>query len=391
MITRFSSLYAGHVDLDEMGQNATPVNERRQTNEQLVTVFAKAEAMALCMDRNGYDTLWMAEHHFQHEGYECIPNLMMLGVHLTHLTERLKIGCGFNIAPMWHPLRLAEDFATADILTDGRIVFGLGRGYHTREVESLGGPMLDQDENREYFEEQTEIIFKAFANESFSHHGKHYDLPPRVPYRGYELKELTLVPRPIHPVECWQPIVSGSERGLDFMVKHGIKGVVGGGSALMSEGPMVGYRDALARAGIEAELGTGLAVGVNFHIADSKEQAIKEATPFYEEHIKMFAALGFFRGLSDEQLDAVAQRGGWAEAGIPTLHEACESRSWYCGPPEGFVEYLHELDEAAPGIEMVNVQASMGTPQKVIIEQLEWFAKAVMPEFQPANAEAAAR
>ena len=386
MITRFSSLYAGHVDLDDMGQDATPVNERRHSNDHLATVFSKAEAMAVCMDKNGYDTLWMAEHHFQHEGYECIPNLMMFGVHLSHVTEHLKIGCGFNIAPMWHPLRLAEDFATADILTDGRMVFGLGRGYHTREVESLGGPMLDQDENRDYFEEQTEIIFKAFNNESFSHHGKYYDLPPRVPYRGYELEELTLVPRPTHPVETWQPIVSASERGLDFMVKHGIKGVVGGGSALMSEGPMVAYRDALSRAGIDSQLGEGLSVGVNFHIADTKEQAIKEATPFYEEHIKMFAPLGFFRGLSDEQLDVVAQRGGWAEAGIPSLEEACDSRSWYCGPPEGFVEYLQELGAGAPGLEMVNVQASMGTPQQVMIEQLEWFAGAVMPAFQTAPA-----
>jgi len=92
------------------------------------------------MDELGYDTLWLAEHHFQHEGYECIPNLLMMGVHLSHLTRRLKIGCGFNIAPMWHPLRLAEDFATADILTGGRVVFGLGRGYHTREVETLGRP-----------------------------------------------------------------------------------------------------------------------------------------------------------------------------------------------------------------------------------------------------------
>ena len=49
----------------------------------------------------------------------------------------LKIGCAFNVTPMWHPLRLAEDYATADLLTGGRIVFGVGRGYHTREVEVL--------------------------------------------------------------------------------------------------------------------------------------------------------------------------------------------------------------------------------------------------------------
>jgi len=382
VITRFSSLYAGHVDLEDMGQDATPANERRHSNEHLATVFSKTEAMARCMDELGYDTLWLAEHHFQHEGYECIPNLLMMGVHLSHLTEHLKIGCGFNVAPMWHPLRLAEDFATADILTGGRVVFGLGRGYHTREVETLGGPMLDQDENRDYFEEQAEVIFKAFDNESFSHHGKYFDAPAQVPYRGYDLEELTLVPRPTHPVETWQPIVSASPRGLDFMVKHGIKGVVGGGSALMSEGPVGAYHEAQARAGIEVEVGTDLAIGINFHIADTKEQAIKEATPFYEEHIKMFAPLGFFRGLDDEQLGAVAQRGGWSEAGIPTLDEACESRSWYCGPPEGFVEYLQELGDSVPGAEMVNVQASMGTPQQVMIEQLEWFAGAVMPAFQ---------
>ena len=139
MITKFSSLYAGHIDLGEMGQDATPANARRYSNEQLMTVFSKSEALAKTMDRLGYDTLWFAEHHFQHEGYECVPNILMLGVHLAHVTQQLKIGCGFNICPMWHPLRLAEDYATADILTDGRIVFGVGRGYHTREVETLDG------------------------------------------------------------------------------------------------------------------------------------------------------------------------------------------------------------------------------------------------------------
>ena len=189
------------------------------------------------MDETGWDTLWLAEHHFQHEGNEVIPNLLMAAVHLCHLTKSLKIGCGFNITPMWHPLRLAEDFACADIMTKGRTIFGVGRGYHTREVETFGAPILDQNANRELFEEQVEIIFKAFDNERFSHQGKHYTLPPEVPYRGYTLKELTLVPRPIHlPVEIWQPVVSASARGLDFMVKHGIKGAVGGGAATMEAG-----------------------------------------------------------------------------------------------------------------------------------------------------------
>jgi alkanesulfonate monooxygenase SsuD/methylene tetrahydromethanopterin reductase-like flavin-dependent oxidoreductase (luciferase family) len=260
LITHFDSSFAGHIDMDNVGYGGTPVNDRLFSNEELVTVFSKAEAIAKTLDRCGYDRFWMAEHHFQPEGYECIPNLLLYAVHLAHVTARIKIGCGFNITPMWHPLRLAEDYAVADILTGGRVTFGVGRGYHTREVETFGAPLLDQAANRDLFEEQVDILFKAFNEESFSHQGKFYTLPPEVPYRGYTLKELTLVPRPLHrPVECWQPIQSATARGMDFMAKHGIKGVIGGGSADGGALPRVihAYHDALARAGRETELGNG--------------------------------------------------------------------------------------------------------------------------------------
>ena len=78
-----------------------------------------------------------------------------------------------------------------DHMTKGRVKFGVGRGYHTREVETLGGPMLDKEANREIFEEQIEIIFKAFNEDSFSHESEHYTIPARVPYRGYQLEKLT--------------------------------------------------------------------------------------------------------------------------------------------------------------------------------------------------------
>lgn len=384
MITQFGSLYAGHVDLENIGLEGTPVNERWLSDAHLASVFEKAAAIATRMDQLGYDTLWAAEHRFQREGYECIPNLLLLFVHLAHLTKRIKFGCGFNITPMWHPLRLAEDFAMADILTGGRVIFGVGRGYHTREVESLGGPMLDMEANREIFEEQVEIIFKAFNEESFAHQGKYYTLPPRVPYRGYELQELTLVPRPLRrPVECWQPIVSATQRGLDFMVKHRIKGIVGGGSATMAESPIVAYRDAAQRAGLDWQLGENLAIGVSFHLAATREQALREATPWYEEYVKMFAPLGFVRGLNAEQFRAIDRPGGWAAARVPTLEDAVQAGSWYCGPPEGCIEYLQTLQEKYPGLEVVNASSGMGTPKEVMVEQLEWFGKEVLPAFRP--------
>ena len=383
MITKFSSLFAGHIDLGEMGEDTAPVDERVYSNEELASVFTKSEAIARCMDKLGFHTLWFAEHHFQREGYECIPNILMLAVHLAHLTENLRFGCGFNVSPMWHPLRLAEDFAMADILTKGRVTFGVGRGYHTREVETFGAPMLDQDANRELFEEQLDVMFKAFHQDAFSHHGKHYTLPAQVPYRGYELQDMTLVPRPINtPVECWQPIVSSSPRGLDFMVKHGIKGIIGGGAALMTEGPIQAFQDAHARAGIETQLGENLCLGISFHLAPTKEQAIAEAKPYYEEHVKLFGPLGFLGKLSNEQFAAIGQRGGVTRAGMPTLEDLCASGAWYCGPPEGMIESLHGVSERYPGLDFASAQSAIGTPETVIVEQLEQLAADVMPAFR---------
>ncbi len=386
MITKFDSLFAGHVDMGDIGYAGTAVNDRVFDNDHLSTVFDKAEAIAKTLDREGFDTMWMAEHHFQPEGYECIPNLLMVGVQLAHLTKNLKFGCGFNITPMWHPLRLAEDYATADILTGGRVIFGVGRGYHTREVESFASPLLDQDANRELFEEQVDIIFKAFNESSFSHKGKNYTIPPEVPYRGYDLKEITLVPRPKHlPVECWQPIQGGTERALDFMAKHGIKGLIGGGVAEggAMDNVIYAYRDALVRAGRQNPLpGQDLSVGFHFHLAPTVEQAMGEAQGFFEENLKMFGPLRLTRRMSDEQIRLVSDPKLAPLSGLPTIQGAVESGAFLAGPPERVVEQLKAVEEQYPGLDRVGVSHPVGTPQSVITEQLEWFARDVMPAFK---------
>lgn len=385
MITKFGTLFAGHVDLPEVGYDAPSVNSYWLPNEHLATVYAKTEAIAKVMDRNGYDTLWLAEHHFQREGYECISNILMLGVHLAHLTKKLKIGSAFNIPPMWHPLRLAEDYATADILTGGRIVFGIGRGYHTREVEVFGAPLLDKDENRELFEEQIEVIFKAFNEPSFSHHGKYYDIPPKVPYRGYELEEITLVPRPFNlPVECWQPIVSASERGLNLMAKYGIKGMIGGGAAPGGAADKVvdAWQRVQANHGRELPRGGDLNVGFSCYIADTEEQAINEATKYFEENVKMFAPLGFVGGLTDEQIAATADPLRVKSAGLPTLKDAIKAGSWLCGPPDLIIEKLMDVQKRLPGLEQITLNNTIGMSQDAILEQLDRFAADVMPAFK---------
>jgi alkanesulfonate monooxygenase SsuD/methylene tetrahydromethanopterin reductase-like flavin-dependent oxidoreductase (luciferase family) len=385
MISSFGSLFAGHVDLDNEGFEGTAVNDRWLPDERLAEVFPKSEAIAKLMDRTGYGTFWLAEHHFQREGYECIPNVLLLALHLCHITKHIKIGCGFNVAPMWHPIRMAEDYATVDWLTNGRVIFGVGRGYHSREVESFGAPILDQNANRELFEEQVDIIFRSFNERAFAHQGKHYTIPPEVPYRGYQVKEITLVPRPkTVPVECWQPVVSASERALDVMAKHGIKGIIGGGAAPggANEKVIRAVRDARARAGRETELGGDLCIGFSFHLADSVEQGIKEATPFFEENMKMFAPLGFVPGLRPDQIDALGDPKRARGSNPPTLRNAVKAGSWLIGPPELITEQLMEVQHKYPGLEVVNVGQVVGTPEAVILEQLERFAAQVMPAFK---------
>src|SRR5437762_13830941 len=388
MITKFDSLFAGHVDMDNVGYGGIPVNERRLPDEHLTTVFDKAEGMAKLMDRLGYDTFWMAEQHFQREGYECIPNVLMAALHLAHVTENINLGCGFNICPMWHPLRLAEDYATADILTGGRVIFGVGRGYHTREVQTFGSPLLDQDAKRELVEEQVDSIFKAFNGESFSHKGKHYTLPPEVPYRGYDLKELTLVPRPLRrPVECWQPIQGGSERALEFMAKMGIQGLVGGGSAEggAMHNVVLAWQKAHAKIGKHLELGERMCFGFHFYIADSREQGIREAGKFYEENMKMFGELRLVRVLSEEQIEIMRDPLRAPTAKLPRIEDAINAGGVLCGTPEQIIEHLKGLEKRYPGLDRVSVSLSVGVPKAVCLEQLERFATEVMPAFAKAK------
>ncbi|MDG2286072.1 MAG: hypothetical protein P8N43_11145 [Alphaproteobacteria bacterium] len=176
-------------------------------------------------------------------------------------------------------------------------------------------------------------------------------------------------------------MVSANPRGLDFMIRHGIKGAVGGGAAALSDGPIQAYRDAAARAGQDLKLGENLTIGLFFHLADTKEQAVAEMTPFYEEHIKMFGPLGFVPGLTPEQVKVTQGRGGWYEAGVPDLQHFMDIGAWFAGTSDELIERLKTLEERYPGMELINLSCSLGTPEAVMLEQYQRLAEDVMPHF----------
>src|SRR5487761_2473081 len=265
MIKRFHSLYVGQIALDNIGLDGTPANDRRYASERLSEVFWTARDAARVMDEEGYYALWTAEHHFQHEGYECLPNLIQLGLWLATQTKRIKFGCGFNVLPMWHPIRLAEDYAMADIVTDGRLIMGVGRGYHTREVETFGGPLIDADKNRAYFEEQLQLLLTCFNEERFHFKGKFFECPPQVDYRGYKLNDITMVPRPKHlPVEIFMPVASG--RTIDMMAEYGLKAMVDLNGEKILDDVVRAYQAACAKHGQEKQLGQDMIWGTGLYL-----------------------------------------------------------------------------------------------------------------------------
>lgn len=383
---RFGTLYVGQVDHDTIGFDAPAVNDRRYDDARLAQPLLFAEELAALMDVAGYETLWLAEHHFQPEGYECIPNIPLLATHLAASTERLRFGCGFNVLPTWHPLRLAEDYAMADVLTRGRVRMGVGRGYHSREVVNLRHPDATDDDARELFEEQVEVLMKALREPEFSHDGRFYQLPPPgVAYRGYELAKLSLVPKPQHATEVWQPVVSATDRALDFMVRHGLSAFIGGGAASggASEEVARRWQATLASGGRDTDLGGDLIFGFSFFLADTVAEAKKAGRPILEEYQKMFAPLGFAGDVSEEQLRRLGDPATAATAGLGTIDEAVDAGSWLVGPAEAIIDFFGRLLETYPGLREVMVAQPVGAQQPVIAEQLQRFAEEVMPHFAP--------
>ena len=377
MIKRFHALYVGQIALDNIGRAGTPADDRRYSNDRLSEVFWTARDVARLMDELGYYALWTAEHHFQREGYECFPNLTQLGLWLATQTRRLKFGCAFNILPMWHPIRLAEDYAMADIVTDGRVIMGVGRGYHTREVETFGAPLLDADANRAIFEEGLELLLKCFDEESLRHKGRYFACPPPVPYRGYRLADITVVPRPKHrPVEIWMPIASG--RTIDLMARRGLKAMVTLNGEKILDDVVRAFHRACLDHGRAIELGQDMIWGAGLYLADSREAAMRRVEPSHDERYKWFAPFGFVR-YADEQGRTWGTPG--APARVPSLADGVAQKAWFCGPPAEVIDGIKSIEAKYPGLEDFMIHWAEGLPPDEFKDQLRRFAEEVMPAF----------
>jgi alkanesulfonate monooxygenase SsuD/methylene tetrahydromethanopterin reductase-like flavin-dependent oxidoreductase (luciferase family) len=137
-------------------------------------------------DAAGFDTVWLGEIHFIRE-FSILADPLMVLAAAAQRTSRIRLGTAVTLLPLHSPIKIAEEAAIADILSDGRLEFGVGRGI-ARHYASYGIP---PEESRGRFDEALDFILAAWTNDSFSFDGKYF-----------QARELTVVPRPVqtpHP------------------------------------------------------------------------------------------------------------------------------------------------------------------------------------------------
>src|SRR6195256_2676520 len=135
-------------------------------------VFAEVAEQTRLADQLGYQTAWFAEHHFSN--YCLCASPLMMVAHCASITKTIRLGTAVVVLPLYNPARLAAEIATADALSNGRLMLGIGAGYQPYEFERFG---VDLKQNLEMTEEFAEILDLALNQDFFSYQGKHYQLP----------------------------------------------------------------------------------------------------------------------------------------------------------------------------------------------------------------------
>ncbi len=382
---KLGAFFFGGVEMTDAGAGKPNPMDRRFDNAACWAATLKYVEAAVAADKLGYDSFWTTEHHFQHEGYEVIPNGLLLNTWIAARTNKLRLGAMFNVVPQWNPIRLAEDFATMHNLSGGRGILGVGRGTVPREIQhfnerhiSVGShdnpeQAADDTKNREYFEEQMEIVRRALSSETFSFSGKYFEIPvPGIPDRGTTVQHLTLVPRPVFPYEIWQAVTSPPTVEYVPVVDHG--------AVFWNQHPSFIKRmwdryGELHEQHHHRNLSRGdkRMLVVSIRVEDTHEQAMKTARNGHDEFWKFLGPYGWSRGYMGED-------GKPAKPGlIPSLEESMKQRTILVGSPAEVAEQVQFFHDELGVEQLVIFPHLIGDPYTKAIEQMDRFRNEVLP------------
>jgi alkanesulfonate monooxygenase SsuD/methylene tetrahydromethanopterin reductase-like flavin-dependent oxidoreductase (luciferase family) len=370
------------VPMPDAGSDSVTPTSRRYDNNAVIECYRNLVEWARTADSLGYDTMWLTEHHFQYEGYEVLPNLILFGQHLAGQTKNLRLGQMFNVVPQWNPLRLAEDFAIADIITGGRMEFGVGRGTVPREAWPLGTVVASGDNdmsaehdkiNRQIFEESLEIIKRAWTNERFSFKGEHFTLPAEdIPDRGSNVDDLTLIPRPERPIDIYQPVTSPET--IEYVPRAGHKAVYW----LQNADSQLDKWNKFAK--IRDDMGKPVAPGddrclvLNVHVGKTREEAFKKGKPGHDEFCRFLSPYGRFSSYRNPDGSKVAFDH------CPTVQESIDQKIQAIGSVDDVVDTIGFWRDLLDLKHLIIFFDLPGLTRQEMKDQLHMVAEEVMPK-----------
>ena len=333
------------------------------------------------LDRLGYDGVGFNEHHCSPYGLMNSPNLLAAAA--AQRTKRLKLLIYGNLLPLHEPLRLAEELAMLDCMSNGRLISGFARGI-PREYQVHNVALPD---SRPRFEEAMEILLRAWQEEIFSYKG-----------RFWTYKDVALWPRPLqrpHP-PIWMPI-TGSKESIEFAARQNIPITPGVTSRGLLEDVITYYSSCLARHG-HCLTPASISLPVDAYVADSKQQAIREASPyalyfnrtlFSHGNItetNLQRAGGYVSDASDdyvrpENIQAAARaREDYRDLTPENLAKRAETMPW--GRPDEVAQrIIAAADHAGAGTVLVSLNRG-AMPQEMFMHQIRRFGTEVLPILQ---------
>ncbi|MBX3501486.1 MAG: LLM class flavin-dependent oxidoreductase [Alphaproteobacteria bacterium] len=358
-----------------------PLSRRHFKADVAVKTYAEHLQAWEEMDRLGYDGVGFNEHHCSPYGLMNSPNLMAAAA--AQRTTRLKLLIYGNLLPLHEPLRLAEELAMLDCMSNGRLISGFARGI-PREYQVHNVPL---SESRERFEEAFDIVTRAWSEDVFTYEGKYWS------YR-----DVAIWPRPIQrprpPIMI--PIV-GSKESIEFAAKHDIgitPGLAGGG---LRDDIIRHYARSLAASGHRISP-NHLSLALNAYVADSKAQAVREVGPYHLYFNRTLFSHGSFTEtaaqreagyVSQTSTDYVRPENQRAAAllredfrGLTQEAFARQAENLPYGTPKEVAERIIAAADTA-GANMVQIGLNRGAmPHEMFIEQIRRFARDVLPILQ---------